>query len=230
ELCCDDCAVHACGDALHYAHALTDLAALRRGEVSPAMGVTGGDLAMRIERLISPHHASAPRITSVMLASALCLSGMLAMASARHLPFPMPWRPSLALPQALRAALAPAQTGTRLEPTRLEANRPSPADRSLVKTLPMFLASAPEPVTAPAVPQPAVAIQDQATAIPAAAGPVQIGGAPLSSLLVDKNSALSANKRATAQMKVIGVNPNDTPAQAPAHDYCEPITGSRVCN
>ena len=230
ELCCDDCAVHACGDALHYAHALTDLAAMRRGEASPAMGVTGGDLAMRIERLISPHHAAAPRITSVMLASALCLSGMLAMASARHLPFPMPWRPSLALPQALGAAPAPVQPGSRLQPTRLEASAPSSADRSFVKTLPTLLASAPEPVTAPAMPAPAADLRNEAAPAPAATGPVQIGGAPLSTLLKDKNSALSANKRATAEMKLIGVNSNDTPAPALAHDYCEPITGSRVCN
>ena len=231
ELCCDDCAVHACGDALHYAHALTDLAALRRDEASPVMGVTGGDLAMRIERLVSPHHAAAPRITSMMLASALCLSGMLAMASARHLPFPMPWRPSLALPQALGTSPALVRSASRLEPTHLDATHPVPAGQSSVEVLPALLATTSEAVTAPASPQPLAADVQLATAsTPAVTGPVQIGGAPLSSLLMDKNSALGANKRATAQMKVIGVHPNDTLPQAPAHDYCEPITGSRVCN
>lgn len=224
ELCCDDCAVHACGDALHYAHALTDLAALRRGETSPALGVTGGDLAMRIERLISPRHAVAPRITSAMLASALCLSGMLAMASARHLPFPMPWRPNLALPQAVGTPPALTPSAARLEPTRVETGAPIPAQRSFLNLLPAFSASAQEPVMTPAMPQPIEPVQQAPVT-----GPVQIGGAPLSSLLVDRNPALSANKRATAPMKLIGVNSNDTPAQAPAHDYCEPITGSRVC-
>ncbi|HSN18892.1 MAG TPA: M56 family metallopeptidase [Gammaproteobacteria bacterium] len=232
ELCCDDCAVRACGDALHYAHALTDLAALRRSEMTPAMGVTGGDLAMRIERLIRPHNAAAPRITSVMLASALCLSGMLAMVSARHLPFPMPWRPNLALPQALGGISTPARAATRLEPTRLEPNMPSATGQSFVNALPAFAAFPQEPVTAPAVPPSAskVGHPDAAVSLSATA-PVHIGGAPLSSLLKDGNSALSANKRATAQIKVIGVNSDDSAnAQLPAHEYCEPITGSRVCN
>jgi len=231
ELCCDDSAVRTCGDALHYAHALTDLAALRRGEVSPAMGVTGGDLAMRVERLISPHHASAPRISSVLLASALCLSGMLAMASARHLPFPMPWTPNLSLPQAAGMLAAPVSSALHLDPTRLDTAGPAPAGRSLVRILPAFSASAQDPVMAPELPRPVVAVpHDEAVTAPAVTGPIQIGGKPLSTLLLDKNAALSANKRAMAQMKVIGVNPGDAPAQAPAHEYCEPITGSRVCN
>lgn len=230
ELCCDDSAVHACGDALHYAHALTDLAALRRGEPSPAMGVTGGDLAMRVERLISPHRASAPRITSVMLASALGLSGMLAMASARHLPFPMPWTPSLSLPQAAAAALVPAMPVMQLDPTRLEAAGPAPSSRSSVGVLPAFSASVQEPVTAPSMPPAAaIAAHSEAVTAPAVAGPMQIGGDPLSSLLADKNGALSANKRATAEMKVIGVN-QLSEASRGSHEYCEPLTGSRVCN
>jgi len=84
---------------------------------------------------------------------------------------------------------------------------------------------------APELPRPVVAVpHDEAVTAPAVTGPIQIGGKPLSTLLLDKNAALSANKRAMAQMKVIGVNPGDAPAQAPAHEYCEPITGSRVCN
>ena len=230
ELCCDDCAVRACGDPLHYAHALTDLAALRRVDASPAMGVTGGDLAMRIERLISPHHAAAPRITSVMLATSLCLSGMLAMASARHLPFPTPWRPSLNLPQAVAQAAASAQPVAPLLPTTLRRSGPPPVVRSYLNALPEFKAFVQHPVAAPAQPEAAAPAPKAAAAT--AAGPVQIGGAPLSSLLAGKSSALSANKRAMAQMQFIGVNPNDAPIQAPAqsHEYCEPITGSRVCN
>jgi hypothetical protein len=195
------------------------------------MGVTGGDLAMRVERLISPHHASAPRITSVLLASALCLSGMLAMASARHLPFPMPWTPNLSLPQAAGMLAAPVASALHLDPTRLDTAGPAPAVRSLVRILPAFKASTQEPVMAPEMPHPTVAVaHDEIVTAPAVTGPIQIGGNPLSTLLGDKNAALSVNKRATAQMKIIGVNPGNTQAPASTHEYCEPITGSRVCN
>ena len=228
ELCCDDSAVHACGDALHYAHALTDLAALRRGEMSPAMGVTGGDLAMRVERLISPHHVSAPRITSVLLASALCLSGILAMASARHLPFPMPWMPSLSLPQATETLLAPAASVLRLDPTRIGSIEPTLPGKAYLAALPAFSASTQEPVAVPVIPPPAMQ-EDHVVTSPAVAGPVQIGGQPLSTLLTDSNSALDANKHAMAQMKLIGVNQLTTATQDSTHAYCEPITGSRVC-
>src|SRR5690242_3816560 len=84
ELCCDDCAVHACGDdALHYAHALTDLAGMQAIEAGVAVGLNGGELTMRVERLIAPHHASqgAPRLPTVMLASAVFLGGVLLLAS-----------------------------------------------------------------------------------------------------------------------------------------------------
>jgi len=52
ELCCDDAAVHSCGDALCYARALTVLEKLRGSEVSLAMGSTGGSLLFRIRRLM----------------------------------------------------------------------------------------------------------------------------------------------------------------------------------
>jgi beta-lactamase regulating signal transducer with metallopeptidase domain len=224
ELCCDDSAVHACGDALHYAHALTDLAALRGREPSPAMGVTGGDLAMRVERLISPHHAAgAPRLTSMMLATALCLGSLLAMASARHMPAPSLQR--MTLPAAIPALEALVRG--RILPTQVQADAPRPV-RSLQFSAASIDRPALDPVVGPALPE----VQAPPAAAPK--GPVQIGGKPLSTLLQanDGNPALTANRRATAQMKFISVNGGSeaVPSNKEWHDYCQPITGSRVCN
>ena len=228
ELCCDDSAVHACGDALHYAHALTDLAALRGGDVSPAMGVTGGDLAMRVERLITPHHATgAPRLTSMMLATALCLGGLMAMASARHMPVPLPSLQHLALPEPSGIPALQPSSRTRVEPTLVSADAPLQSrPQGLTVPTGMQLQSL-EPVVSPSLPAP-----ETAPAATTPRGPVQIGGKPLSTLLAGNgNPAMAANKRATAEIKFISMNPsNDTNTGKGSHEYCEPITGSRVCN
>jgi hypothetical protein len=79
-----------------------------------------------------------------------------------------------------------------------------------------------------------VARTETVTVPAAVAAPMQIGGKPLSSLLVDKNVALSDNKRATAEMKVIGVinspslhqgrtsTANPSPARASATEFPDP--------
>jgi TonB family protein len=51
ELCCDDAAVAACGNAIVYARALTSLERLRAATPRLAMASTGGSLQHRIERL-----------------------------------------------------------------------------------------------------------------------------------------------------------------------------------
>ncbi|HEY1772305.1 MAG TPA: M56 family metallopeptidase [Gammaproteobacteria bacterium] len=227
EHCCDDTAVHACGDALHYAHALTDLEALRSGEMTPALGLNGGDLAMRVERLIAPHPAAAtPRLATTALISALCFSSLLALTSTRHLP--MPLAQNLSLFTHLSKP-APATTPESLQPTPLWA---MPSTRSvptlLRATATMQQASLPT-VTAPAQP---VAV---ATPVVSAApqGPQHIGGAPLRSLLNpgDYDTALSANKRAGAQLDFIRMHTSgDDVASSKTHERCEPLTGSRVCS
>ena len=52
EHCCDDLAVLACGDPLMYARALTNMEALRRGDVGMAMAASGGSLLSRVRRLV----------------------------------------------------------------------------------------------------------------------------------------------------------------------------------
>jgi beta-lactamase regulating signal transducer with metallopeptidase domain len=52
ELCCDDAAVEACGDAVCYAHALTSVAQLQIAASGAVLGSAGGPLLMRIQRLL----------------------------------------------------------------------------------------------------------------------------------------------------------------------------------
>lgn len=228
ELCCDDSAVHACGDALHYAHALTDLAALRSGELSPALGITGGDLTFRVERLIRPHHAaSAPRLASVMLVSALGLSGFLALASARHLPLPLSQGISLPVPQLLQSAAQAVEAMAArqpMAPTHVEALMPRRGAAQRLSMDGIIDATALQQVAAPAAPAP----------VAEAVAPVNIGGASLASLLTAtdavRSQSFDISKHASAPMKVIDMNHvNAAPAPKGEHDYCEPITGSRVC-
>ena len=126
ELCCDDSAVHACGDALHYAHALTDLADIQAADMRLAMGLNGGDLTLRVERLIAPHHVSesAPRLPTLMLATALFLSGLMMLASARHMPMPLAQMHGFSSTSRSSSATPPMR-GTRIAravitPTRVE--------------------------------------------------------------------------------------------------------------
>jgi len=51
ELCCDDLAVAASGDALTYAYALADLDSARRARLKTALAADGGSLLQRIRRL-----------------------------------------------------------------------------------------------------------------------------------------------------------------------------------
>jgi beta-lactamase regulating signal transducer with metallopeptidase domain len=52
ELCCDDVAVEACGDAVCYAQALTSVARLQIAPSNTALAAAGGPLLMRIQRLL----------------------------------------------------------------------------------------------------------------------------------------------------------------------------------
>ena len=52
ENCCDDVAVHICGDSVRYARALTCLEEIRHSHAELAMAATGGSLLDRIARLL----------------------------------------------------------------------------------------------------------------------------------------------------------------------------------
>jgi TonB family protein len=75
ELCCDDLAVRASGDALCYARALTKLERLRVMSPNLAMAGTGGSLTYRIQRLVGVEtHEYRPSKLPGILALALGLA------------------------------------------------------------------------------------------------------------------------------------------------------------
>jgi TonB family protein len=78
ELCCDDMAVRACGDALCFARALTSLERMRVVTPAAALGSTGGSLMYRVQRLIGAgRQECAPSKLSGILALSLGLASLL---------------------------------------------------------------------------------------------------------------------------------------------------------
>ena len=74
ELCCDDAAVAACGDAIVYARALTNLERLRAATPRLAMGSTRVSLQYRIERLVGVRPSSSQSKLPGLAALALGLA------------------------------------------------------------------------------------------------------------------------------------------------------------
>ena len=72
ELCCDDVAVAASGDALTYARALAELES-QQPRFKPAVAANGGSLVNRIRRLIEPAHASVNNLPGPAAAWAMTL-------------------------------------------------------------------------------------------------------------------------------------------------------------
>jgi len=79
EYCSDDVAVHHCGDAVAYAHTLTDTATLcqqhkHRNDAIPsmAMAASGGDLKKRVIRLVN-HHCTQHQPANKWLAAVVIL-------------------------------------------------------------------------------------------------------------------------------------------------------------
>lgn len=68
EYCCDDLAIHHCGNQLVYARALAEAEALRHNIPELAMAATGGDLSSRIHRAVG-QHSCAPRYGNQWLAA-----------------------------------------------------------------------------------------------------------------------------------------------------------------
>lgn len=225
ELCCDDSAVHACGDALHYAHALTDLADIQAADMQLAVGLNGGDLTLRVERLIAPHHVSdgTPRLTTLMLATAVFLGGLMMVTSARHLPMsltqahgmqlfsPFIPRDGLRHGDDARIALAPTQieagawrgaTPRSLGETAFSADQvPDELDDS---TLPLPVRN-----SAPAV------VQVRTVTIATGDG---------------VSESRPQDKQTMEPVRIISINPqSNAPTQGQHHEYCTPLTGSRVC-
>ena len=104
EYCSDDIAVHHCGDAIAYAHTLTDTASLcAKGHThtipTMAMAASGGDLKARVVRLVD-HHCAPSNNTSKWLAGVslllaltlLSINQLLTMPFAQQLNNQFPWQ------------------------------------------------------------------------------------------------------------------------------------------
>jgi bla regulator protein BlaR1 len=109
EYCSDDIAVQHCGNAIAYAHTLTDTASLcAKGHVhtipAMAMAASGGDLKARVMRLVD-HHCAPNNNTGKWLASIslflalilLCINQFLTMPVAQQLKNQFPWQESSSL-------------------------------------------------------------------------------------------------------------------------------------
>ncbi len=74
EHCCDDAAVRMCGDALGYARALTELEEVRL-QNRAVLGLHGGSLMKRIQRVVGAKPARRGGGGVMVLAIAVCLAG-----------------------------------------------------------------------------------------------------------------------------------------------------------
>lgn len=85
EYCSDDIAVKHCGDALAYAHTLTDTASLcnkhRHAIPTMAMAASGGDLKGRVLRLVNHHSCTSTYDKSKWLASVIIVGAFLILTS-----------------------------------------------------------------------------------------------------------------------------------------------------
>lgn len=235
ELCCDDSAVHACGDALHYAHALTDLADIQAADMRLALGLNGGDLTLRVERLIAPHHVSegAPRFTTLMLASALFLGSLMMMASARHIPLPLTQSRFVPFHQHLQVSRADTQGQVERMPTLPPTEVRVAAWQGLAETRLQPTGYAPASTLATlSDPTPPLQATDPVHAmIPVAAAQSTALQVVFVTQQAQADQDGDLGKSATAPMRIIPVNNlSDTQqTQAGHHQYCTPLTGSRVC-
>jgi TonB family protein len=113
EYCSDDIAVQHCGDAIAYAHTLTDTASLcakKHFHTIPtmAMAASGGDLKARVLRLVD-HHCAPANTTSKWLAAMslllaltlLSINQLLTMPFAQQLNNQFPWQESNALSKSI---------------------------------------------------------------------------------------------------------------------------------
>ncbi|MCK5473327.1 MAG: M48 family metalloprotease [Planctomycetes bacterium] len=87
ENCCDDIAVNLCSDKICYARALTTMEEIRTGKLSLAVAASGGNLLMRIRRLLGKESASEgklswlPSVITILLIVALLIPTALALNS-----------------------------------------------------------------------------------------------------------------------------------------------------
>ncbi len=115
ELCCDDIAVAACGDAVCYARALTTLEKMRVASPRFGLGAKDGPLLYRIERLLGvaewqPGSSRMPGLVAICLVL-LCLTPMLHPVKAQSPPAALPATPAPA-PRAQATSRSTSRSGS----------------------------------------------------------------------------------------------------------------------
>ena len=124
ELCCDDLAVHYCGDALGYARALTRLERMRITP-QPAVAANGGSLLYRVQRLTGGTRECAPSRLPVILAiaaAAVSLPLTVHRAQARQDPPAYPMKGGWVSAEYPEAAVRKGISGSVLIETTLDAD------------------------------------------------------------------------------------------------------------
>jgi GWxTD domain-containing protein len=128
ENCCDDAVVALVGDARGYAAALAELE-WRRSVGRPALAARGGNLVLRIRRLLEPHgprSIAGPALGATLLMASIA-AGLMAW---------QPAAPSTAIPGGIvQEPAPPAQSGERTAREELRAQLERPYQGWLAKSL-----------------------------------------------------------------------------------------------
>ena len=161
ELCCDDLAVAASGDALGYARALTQLEKLRLRTPEPAPGAAGGSLAYRIRRIVG-HEAG--RYTPSRLPAALALALALGCVLLN-----LGWAEGMAATVQSAPAQATIPAPTPFTAPELVPPPVPPAPAPTPRPAPLAVPPAPfAPGPPPAAPPTALPVPQPATSVPPA--------------------------------------------------------------
>lgn len=244
ELCCDDLAVRTCGDALDYARALTELAGLQHQRPVTAIGLDGGELVMRVDRLLYPrgdilHSTSGNGWFTAFVVAILMLGLSFSLGQPHHIQI---HAPSIALPgilsetsqvhQAYRQHATPVTQQPHFQYTAIKPSvAPAHISQFHIQESPTLITSTaeialPAPIAARLEPLPAQPSQSK-PAVKAA--PVQTGSTTTEYSQIQQS--------AQGPIKIIRLHSfQSTPGteQHPndrwQHSYCQPITGSRICS
>ena len=85
ENCCDDWALERCGDGITYARALTEIEILRQVSPQLAMGIDGGSLLKRIQRIVG-EPAQAQGRSGSWIAGVIALATMVTLVTGAKIP------------------------------------------------------------------------------------------------------------------------------------------------
>jgi beta-lactamase regulating signal transducer with metallopeptidase domain len=121
ELCCDDIAIDASGDALSYAQALTRVARLRMATAEMALGASGGPLLRRIQRILGIASAGTAVSPAWLIAAALVIAVAVTLTGAGAQSPTPGMQTSVTGAGVLRGVVIDAQNGSPVVGARVQA-------------------------------------------------------------------------------------------------------------